>query len=45
MTQYDYYSQLIYSLVLTTSLVGVVAFLLVISYVLYLLSPYVGPRK
>ena len=45
MTQFDYYSQLLYSLIFTLSLVGTTALLLVIAYVIYILFPYVGPRK
>ena len=45
MTQFDYYSHLLYSLVVTASLVGGVVFLLAASYTIYILFPYVGPRK
>ena len=45
MTQLDYYSHLLYSLVVTASLVGGVFFLLAISYAIYILSPHARPRK
>ncbi len=45
MTQYEFYTQLLYSLFLTLSLVGGTLALILITYVVYILFPYVGPRK
>ncbi len=45
MTQLDYYSHLLYSLVVTASLVGAVVFLLAVSYAICILFPHAGPRK
>ena len=45
MTQYDYYSQLLHSLILTLSLVGGTLALILTTYVVSILFPYVGPRK
>ena len=45
MTQFEYYTGLLYNLVLTGALVGAIAFVSAIAYVIYILRPYVGPRK
>lgn len=45
MTQYDFYSRIAYHLLFGFGVLGATVFAIASIYVLYLLYPYVGPRR